>query len=245
MLDPTGFRDLILNLRSAFACGHDDAAVGIRERYYHCGGSSMSGPNGILIPVGLPHRPTKRRKASREGRAFFKLLRAQVRGAEKKSLQASVPFFVAFAGPVESLVCANTTSVPISKPMIPAMTKRALIAIVDDDESIRVMTATLMRSLGFAARGFASAEQFLQSPELSETSCLISDVQMPGISGLELQSRLASENCRTPIIFITAFPDPRIQDRALADGAVCFLTKPFDGRTLIQCVDRALNRSNS
>jgi FixJ family two-component response regulator len=125
-----------------------------------------------------------------------------------------------------------------------AMTKRALIAIVDDDESIRVSTATLMRSFGHATRSFASAEEFLQSPELGETSCLISDVQMPGISGLELQSRLASENRRTPIIFITAFPDPRIQERALAGGAVCFLTKPFDGQTLIQCVDRALNRSN-
>jgi FixJ family two-component response regulator len=129
--------------------------------------------------------------------------------------------------------------------MNPAMTKRALIAIVDDDESIRVTTATLMRSVGFTARGFASAEEFLQSPELPQTSCLISDVQMPGISGLELQRRLASENRRTPIIFITAFPDPRIQQRALAGGAVCFLTKPFDGETLIQCVDRALNRPNS
>jgi FixJ family two-component response regulator len=125
-----------------------------------------------------------------------------------------------------------------------AMTKRALIAIVDDDESMRVSTATLMRSFGFAARGFASAEEFLQSPELGETSCLISDVQMPGIGGLELQKRLVSENRRTPMIFITGFPDPRIQERALAGGAVCFLKKPFDAQTLIQCVDRALNRSN-
>src|SRR5260370_24330050 len=125
------------------------------------------------------------------------------------------------------------------------MTKRALIAIVDDDESMRVSTATLMRSLGFAARGFASAEEFLKSPELGETSCLISDVQMPGINGLELQRRLASENCQMPIIFITAFPDPRIQERALAGGAICFLTKPFDEQILIQCVDRALNRSSS
>jgi len=125
------------------------------------------------------------------------------------------------------------------------MKKRPLIAIVDDDESIRVTMGTLMRSLGFAARGFASAEEFLQSPELGETSCLISDVQMPGINGLELQSRLASENRRTPIIFITAFPDPRIEERALAGGAVGFLAKPFDGQTLIQCVDRALSQSNS
>ena len=125
------------------------------------------------------------------------------------------------------------------------MTKRTLIAIVDDDESMRVSTATLMRSFGFAARGFASAEEFLQSPEPGETSCVISDVQMPGIDGLELQSRLASTHRRTPVIFITAFPDLRIQERAIAGGAICFLKKPFDGKTLIQCVDRALNRSNS
>src|ERR1700730_13621171 len=129
--------------------------------------------------------------------------------------------------------------------MNPAKAKNALIAIVDDDESIRLMTASLLRSFGFNAQGFASAEEFLQSPELGETSCLISDVQMPGISGLELQSRLASTNRRTPIILITAFPDPQIQERALAGGAVCFLTKPFDGQTLIQCVDRGLNRPNS
>ncbi|WFU39418.1 response regulator [Bradyrhizobium sp. CB82] len=125
------------------------------------------------------------------------------------------------------------------------MAKKALIAIVDDDQSIRRSTTTLMTAFGFAARGFASAEEFLQSPELGETSCVISDVNMPGIGGLELQSRLASTHRRTPVIFITAFPDPRIQERALAGGAICFLTKPFDGETLLQCVDRALHQSNS
>lgn len=123
------------------------------------------------------------------------------------------------------------------------MAKKALIAIVDDDESIRVSTAMLMAAFGFAARDFASAEEFLQSPELGETSCVITDVNMPGIGGLELQSRLAATH-RTPVIFITAFPDPRIEARALARGAICFLTKPFDGETLIQCVDRAIKRSN-
>src|SRR5262245_37496613 len=125
------------------------------------------------------------------------------------------------------------------------MTKQALIAIVDDDESIRDAMTSLIRTYGFAASSFASAEEFLDSPDLGETSCLISDVRMPGISGLELQSRLASENRRTPIIFMTAFPDPRIEERALAGGAVGFLAKPFDGQTLIQCVDRALSQSNS
>jgi len=87
-----------------------------------------------------------------------------------------------------------------------------------------------------------SAEEFLRSPELDETPCLISDVQMPGISGLELQSRLASEHRQTPIIFITAFPDAPIQQQALKAGAICFLKKPFDGRELIKCVDRALHK---
>ena len=125
------------------------------------------------------------------------------------------------------------------------MTKQAHIAIVDDDESIRVAMESLIQTLGFAASSFASAEAFLESPERGETSCLISDVRMPGISGLELQSRLASENRRTPIIFLTAFPDPGIRQRALAGGAICFLTKPFDVDTLIQCVDRALNRPSN
>jgi FixJ family two-component response regulator len=126
--------------------------------------------------------------------------------------------------------------------MAASTAKKILISIVDDDESIRVATTGLIRSFGFVAQAFASAEEFLQSPALDETSCLISDIQMPGIDGLELQRRLASENRRTPIIFITAFPDARIRERALAGGAVCFLKKPFEGQVLIQCVDRALNQ---
>jgi FixJ family two-component response regulator len=129
--------------------------------------------------------------------------------------------------------------------MAASIEKKILISIVDDDESIRVATAGLIRSFGFVAQAFASAEEFLQSPELDETSCLISDIQMPGIDGLELQRRLASENRRTPIIFITAFPDARIRERALAGGAVCFLKKPFEGQVLIQCVDRALKQPNA
>ena len=120
------------------------------------------------------------------------------------------------------------------------MTKRALIAIVDDDESMRVSTATLMRSFGFAARGFASAEEFLQSPELGETSCLISDVQMPGIGGIELQNMLVAKGKSVPIIFITAFPDERVRAQAMEAGAICFLSKPFEGSTLIQCINDAL-----
>ena len=120
------------------------------------------------------------------------------------------------------------------------MAKKSLIAIVDDDESIRVSTANLIRAFGFAARGFASAEEFLQSPELGETSCVISDVQMQGIGGLELQSRLASTHRRTPIIFITAQGDDKLRLQALRAGAVEFLTKAFDDQALLDSVRAAL-----
>jgi FixJ family two-component response regulator len=110
---------------------------------------------------------------------------------------------------------------------------------------LRAAMVSMVRSAGFAARAFASAEAFLQSPELDETACLISDVQMPGISGLELQSRLASQNRRTPIIMITAFPDARIQEKALKAGAVCFLRKPFEAETLFRCLGRALGNPDA
>jgi len=97
-------------------------------------------------------------------------------------------------------------------------------------------------SLGFRACAFPSAEAFLQSAQLAETSCLISDVQMPGISGVQLQNRLADLGLSIPTIFITAYPDDAVRTRALSTGAVCFLHKPFDARSLVQCIDNALNR---
>ena len=117
-----------------------------------------------------------------------------------------------------------------------------MISIIDDDESVRAATRNLVRSLGFTAFTFASAEDFLQSPRASDSSCVITDVQMPGLSGVELQSRLLAQGQRTPIIFITAFPDKSIEARAMKAGAICFLSKPFDGSTLIKCLDRALKR---
>jgi FixJ family two-component response regulator len=101
-----------------------------------------------------------------------------------------------------------------------------------------------MRSVGYIARTFASAEEFLQSPHISDTSCLISDVQMPNMSGIELQSHLAAQSHRTPIIFITAFPDENVRAQALKAGVICFLLKPFDGDSLLRHVDEALGRSN-
>lgn len=115
-----------------------------------------------------------------------------------------------------------------------------LISIVDDDPSIRSAMENLVKSIGFDARSFHSADQYLKSPGRRETSCIVSDVQMPGINGLDLQRNLAAEEDRTPIIFITAFPHPDIQRRALDAGAVCFLSKPFDGQKLINCIEDAL-----
>jgi FixJ family two-component response regulator len=116
-----------------------------------------------------------------------------------------------------------------------------VISIIDDDESVRAATNRLVRSLGFVALTFACADDFLRSPRLDDTSCLIADVQMPGMSGIELQSTLIASGKDIPIIFITAFPDERIRTRAMEAGAVGFLSKPFKGSSLIQYIDDALN----
>ena len=117
-----------------------------------------------------------------------------------------------------------------------------IISIVDDDASARVATDRLVRSLGWRARTFASCEEFLQSPQLEDTQCLVTDVQMPRVDGLELQRRLSAQGHRIPIIFITAFPDDATRARAMAAGALGFLTKPFDASTLSECIEMALRR---
>jgi len=117
-----------------------------------------------------------------------------------------------------------------------------LISIIDDDASVRVATNRLVRSLGYVAHTFASADGFLQSPHVNDTACVIADVQMPGMSGIELQSHLIAQGRSVPMIFITAFPEESIRSRALKAGAVCFLSKPFDGTILIECIDIALKR---
>ena len=115
-----------------------------------------------------------------------------------------------------------------------------MISIVDDDESVREATKGLVRSLGYVAETFGSAEEFLASERRSGTSCIITDVQMPGLSGVELQSRLIAEGHLLPIIFMTAFPEDRMRKRALEAGAYGYLSKPFDEGHLINCLDRAL-----
>jgi FixJ family two-component response regulator len=118
----------------------------------------------------------------------------------------------------------------------------ALISIVDDDESVREALEALIESLGFNAHAFASAIEFLASDDVGDTACMIADVHMPHISGVELYRRLAELGRAVPTILITAYPDAAVRDRALADGVLCYLSKPFDHDALIACVRSALQR---
>jgi FixJ family two-component response regulator len=117
-----------------------------------------------------------------------------------------------------------------------------LVAIVDDDDSVRGTLQELLRSAGFSSRAFQSAEDFLGSGQQQETGCLITDIRMPGMSGLELQARLNAERCRIPTIFITAHGDEEMRFQALRGGAVEFLPKPFDDEILVESVRAALDR---
>lgn len=119
-----------------------------------------------------------------------------------------------------------------------------MISIIDDDESIREATRGLVRSLGYQAAAFQSAEDFLRSEGLDSTSCVITDIQMPGLSGLDLQDRLRGEGRSTPVIFITAYPQERAKARAMKAGAIGFLGKPFDDAALIACLDKALTEGS-
>jgi len=116
-----------------------------------------------------------------------------------------------------------------------------VISIVDDDGSVRGATCNLLRSLGYIVHAFASAEEFLASPNLNDTSCVIADVQMPAMNGLDLQAHLLAKGYRIPFIFITAFSVENARLRALKAGAICFLAKPFAGEALIDCLDAALH----
>jgi FixJ family two-component response regulator len=115
-----------------------------------------------------------------------------------------------------------------------------LVVVVDDDDSIRSAVQDLLDAVGLAARGFASAEEFLRSGKQQETACLIADIRMPGMSGLELQAQLNAERCRIPIIFITAHGDEKMRMQALRAGAVEFMAKPFNDEALLESVRAAL-----
>jgi FixJ family two-component response regulator len=114
------------------------------------------------------------------------------------------------------------------------------VAIVDDDESIRAALQGFMKEAGLPAQAFASAEEFLGSGDLNQVGCLVADIRMPGMSGLELQARLNAERRRMPIVFITAHGDESMKMQALRAGAVEFLAKPFDEDVLLDCVRAAM-----
>jgi FixJ family two-component response regulator len=115
-----------------------------------------------------------------------------------------------------------------------------MIAIVDDDRGAREGLETLLRSLGYKATTFVSAEDFLSSEKLHSTSCVITDLHMPGLSGLDMHDRLIAEGHRIPVIVITARPDDRAQLRAMQNGAICFLRKPFEHDEFVACLETAL-----
>ena len=118
--------------------------------------------------------------------------------------------------------------------------RTAKIAIVDDDDAVREAMKTLVRSLGYNASTFGSADEFLNSEHVHDTSCLITDVQMPGLSGIDLQDRLIARGHRIPIIFITAYPDENVRARAMKAGALAFLSKPINPHHLIDHLEKAL-----
>jgi FixJ family two-component response regulator len=116
-----------------------------------------------------------------------------------------------------------------------------LVAVVDDDEPVRLALTTALKLLGFKAYAFSSAESFLSFTRLSEVACLISDVKMPGMTGLELHARLRRNGYEIPTVFMTAYGQPEARAQAMADGVVAFLDKPFDDNTLLETVKAVLN----
>jgi FixJ family two-component response regulator len=117
---------------------------------------------------------------------------------------------------------------------------QGMIAIVDDDEALREAMKSLVRSLGYGVCTFGSAEEFLKSEQVSDTSCLVTDLQMPGLSGLDLQDLLIARGHRFPTIFLTAYPDEDVRIRAMNAGAIAFLSKPFNADHLLGYLERAL-----
>ncbi|RJF77006.1 response regulator transcription factor [Rhodopseudomonas palustris] len=124
------------------------------------------------------------------------------------------------------------------------MTIGKIVAVIDDDDNVRIAVVALVRSLGHEARGFSSAHNYLASDLCGSAACLITDVQMPGLSGLDLHAQLLTEGRACPVVFITAFPEERAEARAKAFGAIAFLSKPFDAQVMVQCIEKALEQSS-
>jgi FixJ family two-component response regulator len=118
-----------------------------------------------------------------------------------------------------------------------------MVAIVDDDEAVGNAIEVLMRSMGLVARAFSSGEEFLRSPELNRTGCLVVDFDMPRMNGLDLHSNLTRLGKTIPTVMITAYPSDDIRARALQAGIICYLTKPFDESDLLNCIQTALDRA--
>jgi FixJ family two-component response regulator len=120
-----------------------------------------------------------------------------------------------------------------------AREKKQMVALVEDDDSYRVAVQRLLKSAGFSVQSFATAEDFLRSGRQHETGCLITDIRMPGMSGLDLQAKLNADHCLIPTIFITAHGDEDMRLQAMRGGAVKFMVKPFDGEILLESVRAA------
>lgn len=123
------------------------------------------------------------------------------------------------------------------------MSQTQMVSIVDDDPLAREGIRELVESLGYKALAFVSAQDFLQSGAIAATGCLITDLQMPGLSGLDLQERLQAKGYRTPVILITAYPNEKHRSRAMSAGAIGFLSKPFEEQCLVDCLSVAMSRS--
>jgi FixJ family two-component response regulator len=121
------------------------------------------------------------------------------------------------------------------------VSRELLIAVIDDDEPFRIALVESLHSLGYGAQGFASAEEFLAAEAQSSCDCVITDIHMPGMSGLDLKRLLTARHSKLPVIMITARAEPGLEARAAASGAVCFLSKPFATEALINCLERGLS----
>lgn len=149
-------------------------------------------------------------------------------------------FTILITGPLWAR--AALSQAPCSRFRKNALSTLSVISVIDDDASVRAATDNLLSSHGYLIQTFVSADDFLQSNHLGDSSCVIADVQMPGMSGLDLLSHVRAQGYTLPFIFITAFPDDSVRARALNAGAIGFLAKPFAGPILIDCIETALNR---
>ncbi|MCX4155034.1 MULTISPECIES: response regulator transcription factor [Paraburkholderia] len=123
------------------------------------------------------------------------------------------------------------------------MATNLLVCIVDDDDAVRSATESLVRSLGWPTRVFASAEEFLQATDIGDVACLISDVRMTGMSGIEMHERLLERGCAPPTIFVTAFPTSALEAKILANGALAFLAKPVDATVIAHYLARVCRKA--